>query len=78
MGKLTENWYVERYKEEEGRWKRQTDVIFIDTNYDDITSPEVIHVTSQPVFSSFALSYFIFLSFHYIIFLSPVMRGPIM
>jgi hypothetical protein len=77
MSKLTEYWYVERYKGEEGRWKRQTGVIFIDTNYDDIISPEVIHVTLQPVFSSFALSYFIFLSFHYIIFLSPVVREPI-
>lgn len=78
MSKQTENCYVERYKEEEGRWKRQTVVIFIDTNYDDIASPEVIHGTLQPAFSSFALSYFIFLSFHYIIFLSSVVREPIM
>lgn len=59
MSRQTENCYVERYKEEEGRWKRQTDVIFIDTNY-DIASSEVIHVTLQPAFSIFALSYIIF------------------
>jgi hypothetical protein len=74
---MTENWNVERCRGEEGRWMGQTDVIFIDTNYDDITSPEVIRVTLQSVFSSSAFSYFIFPIFYYVILLSQVVKEPI-